>query len=99
MNGTFFVAELAAAEAGCLEEWLRFNDLADVRTTELPAWAEQVAGLCPRYEVTTQWVGEGRSVVACRLDDGPGPWLVITPVEAELRTALGLATAGEEGSP
>jgi hypothetical protein len=98
VNGTFFAAELAAAEAGCLDEWLRFNDLADVRTG-LPAWAEQVAGLCPRYEFTTQWVGDGRSVVAYRLEDGPGPWLVVTPVEAEMRQALGLATAGEEGSP
>jgi hypothetical protein len=45
MNGLYFVAELKAAEAGCLEEWLRFNDLVDVRAV-LPSWAENVAGLC-----------------------------------------------------
>jgi hypothetical protein len=98
MNGLYFVAELKAAEAGCLEEWLRFNDLVDVRAV-LPSWAENVAGLCLGYEFTTQWVGDGRSVVACRLDDGPGPYLVITSDKAEMLNALGLAAAGGEGSP
>jgi hypothetical protein len=67
-----------------------FDDLLSVSQV-LPGWAEQVARGCRRYRFWTQRVFEGRAVVAERAGDGPGPSLVITSDEAEMRDAIGLA--------
>jgi hypothetical protein len=59
-------------------------------TSTLPEWARNLVHSCHRYTFTTQQVYNGRSVVATRIDDGPGPLLVITSSEQEMRIALGL---------
>jgi hypothetical protein len=56
----------------------------------LPEWAESLGRSCGRYKFTTQQVYDGRSVVATKTGDGPGPLLVITRIEEEMRAALGL---------
>jgi hypothetical protein len=66
----------------------------------LPAWAETLARSCAGYAFTTQQVREGRSVVATRTGDGPGPVMVITASEAEMRAALKIPACREsEGLP
>lgn len=68
-------------------------------TGVLPEWAEQLAQSCSQYRFSSQQVHEGRSVVATRAADGPGPLLVITRSEEEMRAALGLRPRPARKSP
>jgi hypothetical protein len=61
----------------------------------LPGWASELAEQCPGYRFAPCTVFSGRAVAAVRVTPGPGPHVVITSEECEMRQALGL-TEGEE---
>jgi hypothetical protein len=59
----------------------------------LPEWAKVLAAECPGYVFSRCEVFRGKAVAAVRTT-GPGPHVVITSDEAEMRAALGLPTSG-----
>jgi hypothetical protein len=55
--------------AGILPPW----EGAGTASGLLPEWAEKLSQSCGRYTFTTTQVYEGRSVVAMKAGEGPGP--------------------------
>lgn len=58
----------------------------------LPEWAQRLVRSCLGYSFATQRVFAGRSVIARKVGHGPGPAVVISGDEDDLRAALGLDT-------